>query len=114
MINPAPYRAPHPIDMPQECDERLSYNLEIIETYFKEYKGATILCGWGEYIYSAPEWYKESLNRIVSLMSKYNLKPVSIKTNKSGQPRHLSSLNREKEFARGNGTYSLNTYTIKV
>ena len=114
MINPAPYRSAQPKDIPYECDNNVKLNLNIIERLFTEYKGSDILCGWGDYIIGAPEWYKESLRKIVELANQNNIRFLCIKKNRSGQPTSLSYLLRDKGFDRGKGEYKLQGYDVII
>ena len=113
MLNPAPYRSPHPEDIPNKSDESVEENIRIIKELFESRMGNTVLCGWGEKIFSAPQWYKESLKRIIDLAKENNIEFVCLDENNSGAPTSISYLNRDHVyFKNGKGEYNLKEYDI--
>lgn len=113
MINPAPYISSTPSFLPEKGDEKLVDNEKIISELFGKYNGSTILCGWGNYYFSENEWFKKSLNKIISIAKLHNMKFVCIRKTKKGAPTHLSYLNRDHEiFDFGRGEYELVEYDV--
>lgn len=114
MINPAPFRSPSPIKLPKEPEETvLEHNREVIHELFEKHRNSTMLCGWGDYALYGYQWFKESLKDILDMAKEYSIKLVAIRINKSGQPAHLSFLNRKNKtfgFNHGKGTYKLTEY----
>ena len=113
MLNPSPHRSPYPKDIPNDSDAKVEKNICIINKLFESKMGDTVLCGWGEKIFSAPQWYKNSLKRIIDLAKNNNIKFVCIEENDSGAPTSISYLNRDHvNFKNGKGKYNLKEYDI--
>ena len=112
MINPAPFRSNTPQKLPKEPNiEIIEQNIEEIEKLFEKFPNNTMVCAWGNYYLTGPAWFKESLKDIVDRAKKHNIRLVCVSKNKSGQPAHISYLNRDhKFFDFGNGEYELIDY----
>ena len=119
MINPAPYRASRPSELPQSLNKQqliqLHHNYEVIDYLFKEHCNSTILCGWGSGAYTKYDWFIDSLIRILKMANKYKMRLVCFRINQNGQPTHLSYLRIKynKQFCNGKGdSFLLSDYTI--
>lgn len=117
MINVAPFRDKLENNLTDEQSEMLSRNLEIIEKVFNDHQKGTMLCAWGDYVLTAPDWFKKSLKKILKIANQMDIHLVSVRTNGSSkEPTQLTYFVKRKisfDLEEKQKEYQLKEYTPK-